>query len=1025
MHVLLSMRDDFLFYCSSQPALAPIFSELTPLRPPTGEALRRALVQPALSCGYQFEDDTLVDEMLADVRSERGALPLLAFAMSRLWDERDRERGRLTRDAYGEIGGVAGALAQHAETTLEAIGTERQSTVREIFRNLVTAQGTRAAREWDEILSIFDDRAAAETVLRELIDARLLTSYEQADETEDAPARRRVEIIHESLLTAWPRLVRWQTQDEDSAQLRDQLRQAAQMWEERGRPDDLLWTGTSFGEYQLWRERYAGGLSATEETFASAMVQRAGQKRRRRRIAVAMVIVILAVGLGVIEVFRRGAVEEARRAQAANLFTLGQLELADYPTAAVAYALKSLELTDRPEVRRFVVEALWRGPTAFEFAPPNGSADFSADGEWLAANPSFYSIWPATGGSPIEIDDEQSGKGENWVTRGPAPDTFVHFFPMADIPVARVRSASDPTSYREIELEAPFRPYLVDEGFRLITVENRTEDYVVRSWTLAETEPVLVGHLRIPTIPNSPYFVESCDVDPTGKWITYAQDHDVWLAPLADLSGRSARLVGRHTSPVVSAKFSPDGTRIASATRSGEIRVWSTTAGRDEPLFADVGAAGPFGHRFDRTGQKLVRHGPGDSVVWDLAAPPGSRPMELRSEVSAAQVNSAVFHPHGRWIATAEGEGFFIWPLARPYARMLHGHGNSKVGGLAISPDGKWIVSSSEDNTVQRWALSRASGSGGVVIYQGDDTTWDQSYSLGIDADSMYVLGSFTKGGTMRAIPLEGGPRKELALGTEAVRPAVDRKGLFAAWPEDGTVHVWDVRSEEVLELPLPTGSNRVTTVQDVESMPDGRLLLASDGELRAWNPESGTMETLVERTEDASVVQFDLSDDANHLLTCGGDWRNQFGPFCRGEIAVYRNLETGASWPLESHGDQILHLALDPSATLVATASIDGAVRVGPVTGATPHLLLGHENAVMRVAFLPDGQTIVSTGGDGTVRLWPVPEGRPFHTLPYEEFLERLRALTNLRVVEDPESSTGYKLEAETFPGWENLPTW
>ena len=108
-----------------------------------------------------------------------------------------------------------------------------------------------------------------------------------------------------------------------------------------------------------------------------------------------------------------------------------------------------------------------------------------------------------------------------------------------------------------------------------------------------------------------------------------------------------------------------------------------------------------------------------------------------------------------------------------------------------------------------------------------------------------------------------------------------------------------------------------------------------------------------------------------------------------------------------------------------MVTGSWDGAVRVGPATGETPHLLLGHRGAVKRVAFVPDGRTIVSTGEDGTIRLWPVPEGQPFQTLPYEEFLERLRALTNLRVVEAPESVTGYKLEPGMFPGWANLPTW
>ena len=85
--------------------------------------------------------------MVEAVEGARAALPLLAFAVSRLWEKRDRERKLLTRAAYEEIGGVAGALAQHAEATLDRIGSERQGMVREIFRNLVTAEGTRAVTE--------------------------------------------------------------------------------------------------------------------------------------------------------------------------------------------------------------------------------------------------------------------------------------------------------------------------------------------------------------------------------------------------------------------------------------------------------------------------------------------------------------------------------------------------------------------------------------------------------------------------------------------------------------------------------------------------------------------------------------------------------------------------------------------------------------------------------------------------------------------------------------------------------------
>ncbi len=94
----------------------------------------------------------------------------------------------------------------------------------------------------EELLSVFSDRPAAEEVLRLLVDARLLTTHEEEGKEGEA-GHHRVEIVHESLLRAWPRLVRWQAQDEEGAVLRDQLRQAAHFWKEKGRTPDLLWTG--------------------------------------------------------------------------------------------------------------------------------------------------------------------------------------------------------------------------------------------------------------------------------------------------------------------------------------------------------------------------------------------------------------------------------------------------------------------------------------------------------------------------------------------------------------------------------------------------------------------------------------------------------------------------------------------------------------------------------------------------------------------------------------------------------------
>ncbi len=411
VHVLLSMRDDFLYHCHAYEPLRPLLSELTLMGPPTGAALRRAVVQPALKCGYRFEDEALVEEILSEVEDERGALPMVAFAASRLWEHRDRERGLLTKEAYEHIGGVAGALAQHAEATLEKIGNDRIPIVREIFRNLVTSQGTRAARDMDELLSVFEDQDAAEEVLRELIDARLLTSFEFTAGEEEEKCLRRVEIIHESLLKAWPRLVRWQTQDEEGAQLRDELRQAAQRWEQHGRSADRLWTGTAVKEFQIWRERYSGGLTATEDAFASAMIQHAERRQRRRRFAVVAGFALALTVMAVFAALWQRSVAETQRAEASKLLALGQLEIERYPSAAVAYGLKSLELADTLEARLFALRALQQGPTALTIPNPPGLergrgwahvVRFSPNGKWLAVGGyDWLHIQAQNGGAPF------------------------------------------------------------------------------------------------------------------------------------------------------------------------------------------------------------------------------------------------------------------------------------------------------------------------------------------------------------------------------------------------------------------------------------------------------------------------------------------------------------------------------------------------------------------------------------------------------------------------------------------------
>jgi hypothetical protein len=174
-----------------------------------------------------------------------------------------------------------------------------------------------------------------------LIDARLLTSYEVP--SNDGPGAQRVEVIHESLISHWPRLVGWRTQDSDSARLRDELREAARQWHEHGRSDDRLWSGEAYREYAVWRERYPGGLTELEESFAAAMDVAANRRRRRRRIAVASALVLAIVVASVFGVLWRRSVRETLQREAAQLLSVGRLKLADSPSTALAFAIASLE----------------------------------------------------------------------------------------------------------------------------------------------------------------------------------------------------------------------------------------------------------------------------------------------------------------------------------------------------------------------------------------------------------------------------------------------------------------------------------------------------------------------------------------------------------------------------------------------------------------------------------------------------------------------------------------------------------
>ena len=435
------------------------------------------------------------------------------------------------------------------------------------------------------------ERQAAEEVLRALIDARLLTGYRDAARWTTGRLRR-VEIIHESLLTSWPRLVRWQTQDADSARLRDELRQAARLWDDHERSTDYLWTGKAFREFSVWRENYPGGLTDLEEAFASAMTSLATRRRRRRRIAAAAVFVMLLAVLAVVGTLWRRSVQETRRAEAAKLLALGQLRLEDYPTATLAHAIASLELADTPEARRLALRALWEGPTAFV----------------INDDQTFRVMVAGRGGWIIQSVQRRHDEGHiRVVTRSGSSTTLprVHDSPLVFYNLNRDGSVMFSVPVVEAGARQNLVLWSLPDGRRLN--ETWIEPPAGLMWTAFGWNP---NRLLMPVsdgketsiqafgIDGSSEFLGSIDLEigglamdrNTGRWFATLSGERVLVFEIGEHNLSKPRDLGRHEGSDRRIAFDPEGGLLVTSSSDGRIKIWD--AGRSGAAPGDRGSPG-------------------------------------------------------------------------------------------------------------------------------------------------------------------------------------------------------------------------------------------------------------------------------------------------------------------------------------------------------------------------------------------------------------------------------------------------
>ena len=322
--------------------------------------------------GHQFESAGMVEHMLDHLEHIPGALPLLQFAASTLWRDRDRQRALLTDASYRTLGGIAGALASHADATLGQFPPKDQPLIRAIFLRLVTPERTRAMVSMSELHALEHGPqhscGAVQRIVDQLVRARLLVIQTQAQfhtgnaatESSQQPAGTTVEIVHESLLHTWPALRRWLDETQEDAAFLEQLRQAAKNWQAKNFATDLVWRGEAMEEARRFARRYRGELPQLQRAYLDAVFALAARASRRKRRALAAIIgglsllvAAAAVALVLIRDAQRQAARQAVAAQTAERNVRAQLAATQAARLAEERALQEAHDASRQKQRTY------------------------------------------------------------------------------------------------------------------------------------------------------------------------------------------------------------------------------------------------------------------------------------------------------------------------------------------------------------------------------------------------------------------------------------------------------------------------------------------------------------------------------------------------------------------------------------------------------------------------------------------------------------------------------------------------
>jgi hypothetical protein len=305
--VILTVRSDFEPQLVGGDLRAAWTAGRCTVPPFSLEELKEVVVLPTLQEVLIFDPPELVDDIVGDVVQSPGALPLLSYTLSELYEAyraSGREDRALRKSDYDRLGGVMGSLRTKADTLYQSLQPTQQATMRKIVLRMVSVEGDLAGRRvpMDDLDYSPDENRRVQEVIERLVDARLVVKGQDY-----------VEPAHDALVRAWKTLHEWiHAVGRDRLLLGQRLDQEADQFASTGDPQ-LLWStnpNLAIAARELKGPEHA--FNAKEVLFVRRSVAR---NRRKTLVAWAITIatvLVLAV-LSIWALLERSIAEENAR----------------------------------------------------------------------------------------------------------------------------------------------------------------------------------------------------------------------------------------------------------------------------------------------------------------------------------------------------------------------------------------------------------------------------------------------------------------------------------------------------------------------------------------------------------------------------------------------------------------------------------------------------------------------------------------------------------------------------------------